>query len=542
LPDHARRVLTCARSGAAAEPVNAEWQIAEAHALARLADTAGALTAWRAALKRSRSAADWERIAEEVRWFATPAEMTALESTPLAEREQAVIQLFDQRDLRSGATRGTYFTTFVTRLTRAREEFGLQIPRSQAQRFLTGAPSTGSLGSASTETGDTDWRELVRWQTEVDDRGIIFVRHGEPDIRSAPATVKANFELWFYTRTMPPLLFQFEEEDFDGSVAATRLTAGRINEHWCGINVSRCLIALRAEFLSEEARQELKARLREEDRQIIAAAMSTDTPTEHGEPLPPLLARAHRLWDPVSWQPILLVAYALPWPVPLPQSADPPLDVDLSVAWWGATQRDTALTRQHIPPPRDPRSKRDNGTRMRYAVGFVTLPRDTTTTSWRMQAVTAAATRQAVGSGLRLGTQEGVTLSDLVIGNDESPLRWSVRGEPVTVDPGATLRSDLPISVFYQIRSEGDTRTITSRFRVARLGVRAGERSDLIDVSLISELEPGLQQIAPTLDPRFLTPGEYGLELRVLSEEGVELAVATTSFRIAAPQKTRESR
>ncbi|MDZ4391320.1 MAG: hypothetical protein U0974_16465, partial [Gemmatimonadales bacterium] len=47
LPDHARRVLTCARSGAAAEPVNAEWQIAEAHALARLADTAGALTAWR---------------------------------------------------------------------------------------------------------------------------------------------------------------------------------------------------------------------------------------------------------------------------------------------------------------------------------------------------------------------------------------------------------------------------------------------------------------------------------------------------------------
>ncbi|MDZ4389418.1 MAG: hypothetical protein U0974_06780 [Gemmatimonadales bacterium] len=352
LPTHAARVLQCARAGAAADPANAEWRIAEAHALARLADTAGAWTAWRAALKRSQSAADWERIAEEVRWFATPAEMTALESTPLAEREQAVIQLFDQRDLRTGSPRGTYFTTFVTRLTRAREEFGLRIPRSQAQRFLTGAPSPGGLGKPKLDSeglGNTDWRELVRWQTEIDDRGIIFVRHGEPDIRNTPATLGATFELWFYTRTMPPLLFQFEEEDFDGSTSPTRVTAGRINEHWCGINVYRCLIALRAQFMSPAALQELKARLREEDRQIITAAMSTDTPEERAEPLPPLLARAHRLWDPVSGEPILLVAYALPWPVP--RAADPPLDVDLSVAWWGATQRDTALTRQHVPPP-----------------------------------------------------------------------------------------------------------------------------------------------------------------------------------------------
>jgi hypothetical protein len=537
LPDHAERVLTCAQAGAAADPANAEWHLAEAHALARLADTAGAWTAWRAALKRSRSAADWERITEEVRWFATPAEVTALEATPLAEREQAVIQLFDQRDLRTGSPRGTYFTTFVTRLTRAREEFGLRIPRSQAQRFLTGAPSPGGLGKPKLDSeglGNTDWRELVRWQTEIDDRGIIFVRHGEPDIRNTPATLGATFELWFYTRTMPPLLFQFEEEDFDGSVAPTRVTAGRINEHWCGINVYRCLIALRAPLMSPAALLELKARLREEDRQIITAAMSTDTPEERGEPLPPLLARAHRLWDPVSGEPILLVAYALPWPVP--RAADPPLDVELRLAWWGTTQRDTTLARQHTPPPERAQGAQGGGRGPRHAVGFVTLPRDTTTTSWRMQAVTDNTTRQAIGSGMRIGQREGVTLSDLVIGNDESPLRWSVRGEQVAVDAGATLRADLPISVFYQIRSEGATRTITSRFRVTRLGARAGERADLIDVSLTSELEPGLQQIAPTLDPRFLTPGDYGLELRVLSEDGVELAVATTSFRIGEQQ------
>jgi hypothetical protein len=455
----------------------------------------------------------------------------------LAEREQAVIQLFDQRDLRTGSPRGTYFTTFVTRLTRAREEFGLRIPRSQIQRFLTGPPTTDGSGLKPDRSFYTDWRELVRWQTEIDDRGIIFVRHGEPDVRVPPATRGRALEIWAYTRTMPPLQFQFEEEDYDGNVAATRVTVGRFNKHWCGIDVYRCLLDMRADFMAEEALREIAARLREEDRQIITAAMSTDTPEERGDPLPPLLARAHRLWDPVSGEPILLVAYAVPWPIPLPQSADPPLDVDLSLAWWGATQQDTALTRQHVPPPRDPRRKRENGTRMRYAVGFLTLPRDTTTTSWRMQAVTDKTTRQAIGSGMRMGQREGVTLSDLVIGNDESPLRWSVRGEQVAVDAGATLRADLPISVFYQIRSEGATRTITSRFRVTRLGAREGERADLIDVSLITELEPGLHQIAPTLDPRFLKPGDYGLELRVLSEDGVELAVATTSFRIGAPPK-----
>jgi len=423
----------------------------------------------------------------------------------MAEREQAVIQLFDQRDLRTGSPRGTYFTTFVTRLTRAREEFGLRIPRSQAQRFLTGAPSTSSLGRTevdSTGIGDTDWRELVRWQTEIDDRGIIFIRHGEPDKRFSPATKLRTLEIWAYTRTMPYLQFL------------------------------RCVLAMTGRITEANA-----ARLREQDRQFITAAMSTDTPEERGEPLPPLLARAHRLWDPVSGEPILLVAYALPWPVP--RAADPPLDVELRLAWWGTTQRDTTLARQHTPPPEDAQGSQGvqgGGRGPRHAVGFVTLPRDTTTTSWRIQAITDKTTRQAIGSGMRIGQREGVTLSDLVIGNDESPLRWSVRGEPVAVDAGATLRADLPISVFYQIRSEGATRTITSRFRVTRLGARAGERADLIDVSLTSELEPGLQQIAPTLDPRFLTPGDYGLELRVLSEDGVELAVATTSFRIGEQQ------
>lgn len=539
LLSHADRVVECAQAGAAADPAGVEWFVAQAHALAHLADTAGAWSAWLAALERSHSVAGWERIMGEVRWFASPAEFSALQATaPGEERVEAVVQLFDQRDLRSGAARGTYFTTYATRLARARQEFGISISRSQAQRFLTGAPSTSSLGRTAvnvTGIGDTDWRELVRWQTEIDDRGVIFIRHGEPDFRRPPATGAGAraLEIWAYTRTMPPLQFQFEEEDYDGSVAATRVTVGRYNEHFCGVDVFRCLLTDLSKFMSSAAMQDILARLREDDRQYIAAAMSTDTPQERGEPLPPLLARAHRLWDPVSGEPILLVAYAVPWPVP--RAADPPLDVALRLTWWGVTARDTAVTRRHAPPAQG------GGRAPRHAVGFLTVPRDTTTTSWRVQAVAAEATRQAVGSGLRLAQREGIALSDLVIGNDDSPLRWSVRGEPITVDPGATLRSDLPISVFYQIRSTGAPRTITARFRVMRLGTRAGDRTPQIDVSIRSELEPGLQQIAPTLDPRTLTPGEYGLELHLLGEDGVELAVATTSFSITAPSKRRES-
>ncbi|MCA1791441.1 MAG: hypothetical protein LC667_16830 [Thioalkalivibrio sp.] len=338
-----------------------------------------------------------------------------------------------------------------------------------------------------------------------------------------------SLEIWAYTRTVPPLQFQFEEEDFDGSVAPTRVTIGRVGEHWCGIDVRRCLLAMSGRVTQAQA-----AELREQDRQFIAAAMLTDTPQERSEPLPVLVARAHRLWDPVSRNPILLVAYALPWPAA--RVAQTPLSLELRLTSWGATQRDTAVSRQYDP------ATMGEGVSSRHAVGFLTIPRDTTTTSWRMQAVAGNATRQAVGSGVPLRQNLGITLSDLVVGNDDSPLRWSVRGEPVAVDPGATLRPELPISVFYQILVSGDVRTVTTRVRVFRLGAREGQRTEAIAVSFRSELEPGLNQIAPTLDPQFLEPGNYGLELYVVGEDGVELAIATTSFSIGKPSNANESR
>ncbi|HRP07579.1 MAG TPA: hypothetical protein PLL69_03735, partial [Gemmatimonadales bacterium] len=56
----------------------------------------------------------------------------------------------------------------------------------------------------------------------LDDRGLIFIRHGEPD-KSARTTGGAALELWLYELPDGPMLLSFKEEDFDGQIGASVL-------------------------------------------------------------------------------------------------------------------------------------------------------------------------------------------------------------------------------------------------------------------------------------------------------------------------------
>lgn len=57
---------------------------------------------------------------------------------------------------------------------------------------------------------------------QLDDRGLIFLRHGDPQ-KTARTVGGEAIELWLYERPDGPLLLSFREQDFDGQVGASVL-------------------------------------------------------------------------------------------------------------------------------------------------------------------------------------------------------------------------------------------------------------------------------------------------------------------------------
>lgn len=523
LPDASRHTAECATVAMAADPSSIRWPLELSRARAMLDDTAAALAAWRQAAAMAPSGDGWPHLLQEVRWFATAAEWDALAKMASGGRSAELLQLIELRDARTGEPHGSYLVTHFQRLAHARAEFALKVPRGQERRFENLSPTSSSVepdaASDDSSFAGGDWREMMRWQHEVDDRGVIFVRHGAPDLRLSPVRTGRTLELWAYTRTSPPLSFQFEEEDYDGSVAATRLVVGRYGEHWCGIDVLRCVLGMRGRASPEQLEQ-----LRRADREMIAVAGRFDTPAAGNDVPATLVARGFRMWDPVDETPVLVVAYAVPW---LDSLRGKPLPIRLRVRMWGGGDRDTTIARLHQPPPAV------DGRQADHAVGFLVLPRDAEASTWSGEVTGADRVRRSGGRNDRQQGIRGVMLSDIITATEHSPLRWDVLGDLLPVDPGGRVGRSEPLSLYYQIRRDGPAREVTTRIALWQLdpnGIRL--EAPALEIALSTPIEPGLNHLAPLLDISQLAPGRYGLEIRLQDPDDTVLASSWVAVEI----------
>jgi hypothetical protein len=543
LQDFAARGSDCASSGERSNPGVSTWPLASARFKAFLGDTLGSFEAWRRTVETADSDSDWEELKSIFRWFATPAEMTEFEEAGGDQRRRLLQVMMEDRDIRSGRGRGSYLVTHFTRMVEAREQFGLRIRPGQEGRFLRPpivSTFRGAFGDTQQMLSDTGWiaaagqRERVRWQFEIDDRGVIFVRHGHPSRRIPFRAGDEVAELWYYEFTAPRLAFEFAEEAFDGNVGATRLVVGRYGNQWCGIDARRCLYGMRGEISGRTPSPEQIARLRARDREMIDVLEEFDSPWD-GDDRPLMVeAGGYRLWEPGTLKPMLLVAYAVPWEE---NRIAEPLVLSMDLSTWGEGVGTKHLDVTHAAPVNAP----DEG--LVHAVGFTVAERDSAMTSWQLQVKDGFRTLEAGGRAIPLESVAGVRVSDLVIGTAAAPLRLAVADQSVPLDPGSIIPLDADVELFFQVLVEGEAREVNLRIAVKPL--RRLDPTELEQAGLSfgfpTQLSAGLNNIHRFLDVSSLEKGNYTLEVSIVDlSSGASSSSATILELSEAPGGGRE--
>ncbi len=223
------------------------------------------------------------RYREELSWVASPGELVEWDSTAVAERPTWLGAFWADRDVRDGLADGQRLVEHYRRYEEALREFRVVIPQKGRQRLMSVsmagdrmvldagdaagmggvlARSGASTGGAGIEAGErarapisdflqtvgagSPFREFGISQDVLDDRGVIWIRHGKPTERTLTSGGTA-MEGWRYARAPEPdLVLFFSEVDFDGQAGASVLVPtpagmdGLVINQLCGNQKGMC--------------------------------------------------------------------------------------------------------------------------------------------------------------------------------------------------------------------------------------------------------------------------------------------------------------
>lgn len=222
------------------------------------------------------------RYREELSWLASPVELAEWDSLPPGERSAWLDAFWIEREVRDGRAQGERMIEHYRRYEEAMKEFLIRVPQKGRQTFVSvakagdlleeasgdpvgragmttreGLPGTesreqieqqrsGAGAWASTLGPGAPFREFAVTQDVLDDRGVIWIRHGKPAERAMTAGGTA-MEAWRYERAPEEdLVLFFAEADFDGTSGASVLVptpaaaGGRVIHQLCGGGRGMC--------------------------------------------------------------------------------------------------------------------------------------------------------------------------------------------------------------------------------------------------------------------------------------------------------------
>jgi hypothetical protein len=211
---------------------------ARARTLMRRGEVAAGWASYLEGASRARTPADWELFGRDMAWIANPGELTAWREAAPAARPALVKLFWAERDLRDGTPAGGRLAVHVARLDEAMHRYPQHHGRGGVQVMRVSASSVG-YGLASL-------RDYVPTQDELDDRAVIFIRQGEPAVRTLSA--RHGLESWTYERDDQAVTVHFMETLFDGSSGNGTLVASPPLETFtalCDVDPAYCRVASR---------------------------------------------------------------------------------------------------------------------------------------------------------------------------------------------------------------------------------------------------------------------------------------------------------
>lgn len=193
-------------------PVPSDTTVAEYFALARqqfrAGDAAKGFATYLRGAEQVATAADQELYRRDAAWIATRTELAVWRSTAPKETAALVRSFWSGRDALGGHAVGARLAAHVQRLDAATAHFRVdpkrgKPPMMRVSTVTPGYPLAGAL------------RDFVPTQGELDDRAVIYIRHGEPDARTL--TMGSTIESWTYEVEGESVTVHFAEALFDGS-------------------------------------------------------------------------------------------------------------------------------------------------------------------------------------------------------------------------------------------------------------------------------------------------------------------------------------
>jgi GWxTD domain-containing protein len=433
--------------------------------------------------------------------IATAAELARFDALAPADRAEFLREFWRTRDRYEMRTEGERIREHYRRLLHARRSFALTVSR----RFH---------GSADAYRSGSE---------ELDDRGVVYVRHGEPVERLRPFVfgLMPN-ESWRYARAEGDLLLHFSagyDENGGGDLYDYRLVQSVLDLRGAAAAPPDQLMLSRQSVSPVYGRmlnwgRYGRARARARERGIGQASIAVGTETDSYElqfarPLPALadlVAVGERDGRGLTHLVLAVPASALRGGAPLRVRL-----VALDAGDRPAVALDTALDVGSPEPGR-------------YYVGRVELPLRAGTWTWR------AALQQGDSTGTVLPRDtvrvadraRGLVLSDLALGLPAASATWHpVPGETVRLTPFDLFPERSDVELYYEAMGAApgaSYRHDIAVYRVKGQSARA-ERRPVVSLSVEEPARSELLRSHRRLRLGQLKPGRYVVEVRVSGDE-----------------------
>ena len=518
---------------------------------------------------------------EQLSWVASPAEMTLWDSLSSNRQTAWLRDFWAKRDVAEGHPDGARLIEHFRRYEFALRDYRVFLPGTGRHRnvqnqdtFTDGmvgairANQHTGLGSTNPDTEavilsasakliafDRDnrlygvgspFRFLPLTQDILDDRGIVFMRHGKPDHVAGSAAGGAAMEVWVYDLPDGPLTLQFMNQDFSSSVDATLLVPTLVTgnattrDHICHLAVSLCPLAIDWSATSHTAGlpltlAEVGQGMMSSDRvkaahdigaEQITQATTTDNFTHRFKKALHPLVQMYGL-ERTGGGSRIVVAFAIP-------GAE--LDAAATSVPGGTTVYDVrfeAVAEAHRSGRRFEFDTVRHFVASRpllsgeYLSGVLDVAIDPGLYGASV-VVSQTSGRGAVAhlSDLNVPVaQPGLTVSDLVLGRESSGVHWNSGTAIVALNPLNTFPRDGQAAVYFQVAGLLPGTSYQTRFEFFRAGDDSKHPPQLA-IAFDQVATRVWSEVSRTLDLHNLEPGAYRVRLTLSASPAEATATA----------------